>query len=150
MRSPEEADAFNKGLPGGISSEAAILRGQEFGWSKIFSSAKKGKLSELAINSSGIQEFGQGIHALQDSYAHKGTDMDHHDSQNDVFPNSADYQGALELTRTAINVHSLISGDFKSVKKEKDGSVQLKDIGGMNQQQVTELFNKIKDFLKQK
>ena len=104
MRSPEEAEAYERGMPGGISSEEAMLRGQEFGWSKIFTSATQGKLSDLKENSNGIQDFGQGVHALQDSYAHKGTDITHHDANNDAFPNIADYHSALDITNTAIKI----------------------------------------------
>jgi RHS repeat-associated protein len=151
MRSPEETAAFNNGEQGGISSNDALLRGQEFGWSKIFESAKEGKLSELEKNTKGIQAFGQGIHALQDSYAHKGNDINEHDAHNDIIANSdADYIGAGVLTRTAINVHNLLSGDFKNVKTASDGAVRLEDIGGMNENQFSQLMEKIKQFLSTK
>jgi RHS repeat-associated protein len=143
MRSPEEAQQ------GTISENDATLRGQEFGWSKIFESASQGKLEDLKINSSGIQAFGQGIHALQDSWAHHGTDINHHESYNDSYPSAATAEAALIITKTAIQVHSLLSGDFKRVKT-MDGAVHLDDIGGMSSNQFELLMNKIKEYLRSK
>jgi len=148
MRSNEESEALKEGKAGGISSHDATLRGQEFGWSKIFESAKLGKLSDLKKNTKGIQAFGQGLHALQDSYAHKGVDQDEHSISNDMIPNNnQDYQDALEISKTALNVHNLLSCDFNNVKTESDGSIKLTDIGGMTNNQVAELFTRINEFL---
>lgn len=134
MRSPEEAQA------GTISEHDAMERGMEFGWSQIFASAKEGKLSDLRKNSKGIRAFGQGIHALQDAYAHRGTDMDHHDWKNDVFPSAktgwtSDYQQAYGMTENAINVHNLMSGNFKDVKAGEGGKLTI-EMTGMNESQV--------------
>lgn len=134
MRSPEEAQA------GTISEHDAMERGMEFGWSQFFASAKEGKLSDLRKTSKGIRAFGQGIHALQDAYAHRGTDMDHHDWKNDVFPSAktgwtSDYQQAYGMTENAINVHNLMSGNFKDVKAGEGGKLTI-EMTGMNESQV--------------
>ncbi len=144
MRSGDEAE---KGV---ISSWNAMMRGMEFGWSQIFASAKEGTFHDLKKNSKGIQAFGQGLHALQDAYAHKGTHMDQHNIWKDIFAGgfekySADYMDAYNMTLNALNVHNLMSGNFKGVKTEQDGSVKI-ETTGMNAQQVKELWEKILQF----
>jgi RHS repeat-associated protein len=72
MRSPEEAEAYKEGK-GGLSSLDAMKRGLEFGWYIIFGAANSGiKLEDLKKNTVEIQAVGQGLHALQDAYAHEG------------------------------------------------------------------------------
>ena len=58
-----------------ITNEAAMARGQEFGWNKIFEASSEIKkvrgMENLKKNSKGIQALGQGVHALQDTVAHQ-------------------------------------------------------------------------------
>ena len=52
----------------GMTHEQAMQRGLAFGWSNIFSQQEKEDIGKL----------GQGLHALQDAYAHKGASTDEH------------------------------------------------------------------------
>jgi RHS repeat-associated protein len=124
MRSPWEREHNS------ISESQAMLRGMAFGWSKIFSSAKKNSLKNLNVKSDGIEEWGQGLHALQDAYAHKGVDIDNHDVINDRFGDTSE---AKVVTNSAIMVHSVMSGDtetFNSMLKEGNTSLDLQGMSG--------------------
>ena len=72
--------------------------------------------------------FGQGLHGLQDAYAHKGGEMANHDVMNDIYGNTTEAEG---VTKSAIFVHSVISGDMKSANKllGKNGGISL-DLNG--------------------
>lgn len=101
MQSPQE----------GISRKEAMMRGMKFGWGKLIESAEEGSLEDFKINSTGIQNFGQGLHALQDAYAHQGCHMDDHSVWNDM-ANEYDMRNAQEVTNSAVMVHKLISGSY--------------------------------------
>jgi hypothetical protein len=146
MRSPQEAQQNT------ISEEDAAIRGMSFGWEKIFRSATYGKLSEFAENYIGAKDFGQGVHALQDAFAHKGTDIDHHNVVKDGLPSltkewTKDYKSAFSMTLNAINVHSLLSGDYGKVKTE-NGQLNI-DTQGMSEDQVRKVMTKIQEYLRQ-
>lgn len=74
MRSDFEKHTFEFQLIGysHVSADFAMKRGLAFGWDKVFEAAKGGKLTELKKNSKEIQALGQGLHVLQDAYAHRG------------------------------------------------------------------------------
>ena len=144
-RSPEEAAANS------ISENDAMERGMQFGWDQIFASAKEGKLSDLKKNSKGIKAWGQSVHALQDAYARKGVDINHHNVRKDVFPSlgeewSSDYENAGQVTRYAINVHNLISCNFAAVKTNEDGNLELR-IEGMTENQFRELLSRVQEYI---
>lgn len=126
MRSDREAELNS------ISEKGAMKRGQKFGWDMIFGSAREGQISSFKNKDTGIQMLGQGLHALQDSYAHKGTNMGNHDLYNDLYGDTTEAEG---ITKSAIFVHSVISGDSKTMNKllGKEGiSLDLSGISGKN------------------
>ncbi|MFN1217010.1 DUF6443 domain-containing protein [Chryseobacterium kwangjuense] len=137
MRSSWESDK-------GYTADDAMRRGMQYGWQKVFDSAKKGgKLSDLKANSKGIQDFGQGIHALQDAYAHKGTTMDDHSILNDRY---GDTKEAERISTSAVNVHNLITGDFDKIITGYDGNVSISFEGmtsSMREQVMTKIHNYI-------
>jgi hypothetical protein len=103
-----------------ISSSAALARGQAFGWGKIIEASgdikKAGGIGNLKENSAGIEALGQGIHALQDGVAHKGTDMANHSVYNDMYPSTADENKAVQLTSSALLSAEALSGDYSHIK----------------------------------
>lgn len=113
----------------------------EFGWSKTFESAKSGKLNDLKVNSKGIQAFGQGVHALQDAYAHKGTTMDEHSAYND---RRGDTSGAEAITNSAVTVHNILSGNWSAF--DNQDCIKF-DTQGMTKDQVSTVMNAINDYL---
>jgi RHS repeat-associated protein len=144
MRSPEEAAANS------ISEEHAMERGMEFGWGKVFESADYGTLGTLSENTVGMEAFGQGVHALQDAFAHRGTDIDvGHSSRKDQYPGlvaggSADFSKARQITRSAIIVHHLMSNNFDML-----GSSEYKiSTDGMSPNQKAQLLQKLQEFMK--
>ena len=141
MRSEAEAKT------GSITRKGAMMRGMEFGWNMIFKSAKQGRLRDFKANSVGIQDFGQGMHALQDAYAHKGVEppvrYDH--LSNDINHNSTAHLEAEMISSSAVVVHSLISGDFKGLTTDSVKNIQTT---GMSKDQFSELMTAIKMFLK--
>ncbi|CAM4085348.1 RHS repeat-associated core domain-containing protein [Flavobacterium branchiophilum] len=125
-----------------ISAHDATERGMEFGWGKVFESAKSGKLNDLIANSKGIQAFGQGVHALQDAYAHNGTTMEEHSAYNDRYGNTS---GAKRITDSAVTVHNILSGNWSAF----DGKNTIKfDAQGMSRDQYNTVMNAIYDYLK--
>jgi RHS repeat-associated protein len=143
MRSPQERE---QNL---ISEADAMRRGLEFGWSKIFESAEYGKLGMLTKNTGGMRAFGQGIHALQDAFAHRGTDHDNHNLIKDQAPSLVkgglqDFKKAFEITKSAITVHHLMSGNFDMVSE----SNVVIHTDGMSTDQKRELLKKVEQFLK--
>ena len=142
MRSPQEREQNT------ITEEQAMQRGLEFGWSKVFESASYGKLSSLTKNTRGAESFGQGIHALQDAFAHRGTDHDNHSLVKDQFPSlikngMQDFTKALAITKSAINVHHLMSGNFDMLAESKITIYT----DGMNADQKKQLLEKVQEFL---
>lgn len=137
MRSSWESDK-------GCTAAAAMRRGMQYGWQKVFNSAKKGwKLSDLKANSKGVQDFGQGIHALQDAYAHKGTIMDDHSILNDRY---GDTKEAERISTSAVNVHNLLTGDFDKIITGYDDNVSISFEGmtsSMREQVMTKIHNYI-------
>lgn len=140
MRSNQEKAA------GSISEEHAMERGMEFGWSKIFESAEKGTLESFEQNSGGIEAFGQGVHALQDAFAHEGVAFEDHKHENDVWPEKkADFEMASKITDQAVVVHKLLSNSYKGLKEV---DVSTFDLRGMTNEQVLKLYSKIEDYHK--
>jgi RHS repeat-associated protein len=134
MRSPEEAAANT------IDEHFAMLRGMGFGWDNIFESATFGKLGDFTKNSTGIQTFGVGLHALQDGYAHKGTDMVQHDVINDAL---GDWSDAKGITSSAVLVHSIMSGDSGTVEKMLSAGKNTMDLTGISGKQLLSLHEKL-------
>ncbi len=134
----------------GYTAEDATRRGMQFGWQKIFDSAKKGgKLSDLKTNSKAIQDFGLGIHSLQDAYAHKGKTMDEHSVLNDRYGNT---QEAERISTSAVNVHNLLTGSFDKIVTGYDGNVSISFEGmtsSMREQVMSQIYNYV-DYRKKK
>ncbi len=129
MMSDHEADE-------GMSKRTAMIRGLKFGWDNIFAQETKEDLGKL----------GQGLHALQDAYAHKGmSTAEHLDFKNlsawkqtfgkDMYGNT---KAASQITRSAIIVLDLITG--KKVHLKHGDSLNLT---GMSSEQ----FNRIAKML---
>ena len=129
----------------GYTAEEAMRRGMLFGWQKIFDSAKKGKkLSELGINSKEIQDFGQGIHALQDAYAHYGRhDVGADHIKTDIF---GDTEQAEFITTSAINVHNLLTREYDKIITGFNGNIKF-SFEGMSSSMKTQIINKIYDYI---
>ncbi|UPQ76046.1 DUF6443 domain-containing protein [Chryseobacterium nepalense] len=129
----------------GYSPKDATRRGLQFGWQKIFDSAKKGgKLDELKANSKGIQDFGQGIHALQDAYAHEGRSdvgLDH--VWND---RTGDKEQAEWISTSAINVHNLLTNAFDKIVTGYDGNVKI-SFDGMTSSMREQVVMKIQNYI---
>ena len=125
-----------------ISARGATDRGMEFGWSKIFESAKSGKLENLKVNSKGIQAWGQGVHALQDAYAHEGTTMEEHSVYNDRY---GDKSGAEGISNSAVTVHNILSGNWSAFEGKKEIKF---DAQGMTKAQLNTVMNAVNDYLK--
>jgi hypothetical protein len=124
-----------------ITDEAAMQRGMSFGWSKIFKAAESGvSLDDMQENSSEIQRFGQGVHALQDAYAHKGVNWGRHSTFNDIY---GDTKEAMSMTKSAIQVYKLMTNDFKGL----GDSVKGIKLDGMSKKQQEQVFKKIQEFL---
>lgn len=149
MRSPQEKQRFENGTIGGISSEGAMQRGMEFGWGEVFSAAKSNvKLADLKKNSWQIQSLGQGLHALQDAYAHHGRhDVGVSHIRRDIFESNKAAEG---ITNSAIAVYALITKDYKSVDKMMEankGSLGFISTEGMSTQQIVQVFTAIQNYL---
>ena len=138
MRSPWE-DENNS-----ISAAAATERGMQFGWSKVFESAESGSLNDLTANSSGIEAFGQGLHALQDAYAHKGrSDVGVGHLWNDRY---GDTSQAENISESAVTVHNLLSGNYGAFKGSNKISFTAT---GMTSAQLSQAMQAVLDYLSQ-
>jgi RHS repeat-associated protein len=122
----------------GISAKDAMARGMKFGWDKIFESASSGvTLSEMQKNSEEIQAFGQGMHALQDAYAHQGRhDVGVSHLYNDIY---GDTKQAEAISKSAVVVHKLLTNDFSGIKTN-----QIKIVTeGMSTEQISTVMKQI-------
>ncbi len=120
-----------------LSSQEAMNRGLAFGWEKIFLSTMSGNIEDMKANSKGLERLGQGIHALQDAFAHEGIKMEDHDLKNDIFGNQT---AARSITRSAILVHQILRGNFKNIS----GTTTL-DMRGASQSQIDEVTKRLED-----
>jgi RHS repeat-associated protein len=153
MRSSWEESQYEKGLPGGISAEQATYRGMTFGWDNIFKSATNGMLKNFAVGAVGMKQFGQGIHALQDSYAHQGrSDVGASHIWDDG--RELNKEDAIRITESAVLTHLLISGDFETLsgssKKNilnSHGNITMSVIG-MSSDQISQVMAKAADYLR--
>lgn len=125
-----------------ISAADATKRGMEFGWNKIFESAESGNLNELKAGSKGIKAWGQGVHALQDAYAHKGrSDVGVGHLFNDRY---GDTSGAERISGSATTVHNILSGNFSAF----EGKSEIKfDAQGMTKSQLSKVMTAISNYL---
>jgi hypothetical protein len=96
---------------GGMTHTEAMNRGFQFGWENIF--AQKDGYDE--------GKLGQGLHALQDAYAHQGASTNEHLGinvssakmlQNDMSGNTSN---ADFITNSAVAVFSLLRGNSNGV-----------------------------------
>lgn len=141
MRSAWEKEQFDAGS-GGISAQGAMMRGMKFGWSKVFESASNGKLGDLKKNSEGMQQFGQGVHALQDGYAHEGRhDVGAGHLYNDRYGDTSDAEG---ITNSAVMVHSIMSGDTDAFNSMVEGGNTSLDLTGISGDNLMQLNDKVK------
>ncbi len=151
MRSSWEKDQYDKKKSGGVSNNQAMLRGMKFGWDNIFNSARKGKLKDMEIGAQGMLQFGQGIHALQDAYAHEGRhDVGYGHIRDDK--NEINRDEAIRITESAVLTHLLISGDFETLNgkgiQNEDGSIKI-NTTGMSTDQVKEVLDAALRYLQQ-
>lgn len=151
MRSEWEQKRYEEGLPGGISAEDAMTRGMEFGWGKVFEGAGSGrKLNTLEDNNTTTQRLGQGLHALQDAYAHEGSSLTWSNSlphvANDFHKSTGN---ARSITRDAINVYKLLTNDFGGIVANKKGNVTFQT-RGMSTDQIAQVLKKIQDYVQSK
>lgn len=128
-----------------ITDAAALERGLSFGWSKILEAGEQAKkiggVDKLQKNSAGIQALGQGIHALQDAIAHKGTDMEGHDLMNDMYPSSSDITKATQAAFNAVLVTEVLSGNYSNVKEGM--TIDLTGTNTKQYNQITSAFENI-------
>lgn len=120
-----------------IGNVAAMRRGQEFGWKKIFEAVKEGTIGSYTENSKGAKAFGVGLHALQDSKVHKGVKFANHDHLADLGNNQAEGQAA-SITDSAIIVAEVLNGDYSNLSA---GSTL--DISGMGSKELKTLINAV-------
>ena len=148
MRSIWEKEQYDNGQNGGISSKDATKRGLGFGWGKIFTAAAGGiKLNDLQKNTTAIEDLGQGLHALQDAYAHEGReDVGLGHIMNDFHGNT---KNAYNISASAINVYKLLTNDVAGLTTNKDGSMTF-DLNGMSAEQKASAIDKALHFLKSK
>jgi len=125
-----------------VTDEFAMRRGQQFGWGKLFAAAgkikKAGGIDKLRKNSKGIQELGQGIHALQDAVVHKGEDMNHHSTYADMSPTEENATKAENVTLSAITVTEIMSGNYEHVTEGTNI-----DVGGMSKKQLNSFLTNL-------
>lgn len=111
----------------GMTREFAMQRGLRFGWDNIFSQKNKIDFGKL----------GQGLHALQDAYAHKGIHEKAHVGKSPTTPYYLlhDYLGdtsqAELITKTAGIILNLFEGDASNIKN----GTKL-DFNGMSKKQL--------------
>ena len=143
MRSPWERDNET------ISEKGAMQRGLEFGWNKVFESAATGDLNSLKENTDGIEALGQGLHALQDAYAHKGNgeDVGIGHAKNDRFNFGKDFKDAKSITQTAVNIHNLLNENWGAIDKS---GLKLTNTDGMTTKQFSIVISQALKYLKHK
>ena len=124
-------------MASGMTHGQAMQRGLQFGWSNIMD--QKNGLDE--------GKLGQGLHALQDAYAHQGASTDEHLGangssinmlNNDMYGNTSK---AELITQSAVTVLSLFNKDNNGAGLSN--GMQL-DFSGMSKKQlgtVSGLFN---------
>ncbi len=124
-------------MASGMTHGQAMQRGLQFGWSNIMD--QKNGLDE--------GKLGQGLHALQDAYAHQGASTNEHLGankssvgmlNNDMY---GDTSKAELITQSAITVLSLFNKDNNGAGLSN--GMQL-DFSGMSKKQlgtVSGLFN---------
>ncbi len=108
----------NKEAESGMTHEQAVQRGLSFGWSNIFAQQEKEDIDKL----------GQGIHALQDAYAHNGASTDEHlgvnnygiynESARDMLYNDAfgNTNQAEQITKSAGTLLQMFKGNTSSLQ----------------------------------
>jgi len=120
----------------GMTHGQAMQRGLSFGWSNIFAQQKGEDIGKL----------GQGLHALQDAYAHQGASTNEHLGLNtssvgmvwnDMYGNTSK---ADLISQSAVAVVGIFNGNTEGLSNG-----MRMDFSGMSKKQlgtVTELFNK--------
>tara|TARA_R100001509_G_scaffold159369_1_gene125754 strand:- start:1364 stop:2383 length:1020 start_codon:yes stop_codon:yes gene_type:complete len=111
---------------GGMSHQQAMTRGLQFGWNNIFAQQ----------NGVDMGKLGQGLHALQDAYAHMGASTNEHLGFNassfqmmfnDMFGSTSD---AKLITESAGILFGLITGQNKGLTNGR-----RLDFSGMSSEQ---------------
>jgi hypothetical protein len=116
-----------------IGSDAARVRGQEYGWENVFKAAESGTPDAWSIGSDAAKSFGVGLHALQDSKPHDGTKMSGHNINKDMGrgrEGKKAYADAMKITESALMVVEVLNGNFSNVKHGTSF-----DLSGMNEEQ---------------
>jgi len=110
-----------------------------FGWKKVFEAAETGTPDTYKDMSKGAKAFGVGVHALQDSKAHKGVKMKDHDLNKDMGRTEEGIQAwgqASSITESALVVVEILNNNFSNVQ---DGKVL--DFSGMNKDQLKQVLD---------
>lgn len=126
-----------------ISREGAKKRGLQFGWDMVFKAAKMGSVGQLMSkaykgDTEGMETLGQGLHALQDAFAHEGASWAEHSVPRDMLLELNNTQEARKITETAVTVVEILNGNFKNYfnKKGKGKEINLEGASAEQKQQV--------------
>ena len=101
------------------------------GRSNVFEAAELSSLNDLQINTPAVQALGQGLHALQDAFAHRGENMNKHLFNSTIWDIVGSTNGARSITKSALIVYEILHGSFSNVT---EGTVL--DFGGMTPSQI--------------
>lgn len=124
------------------SRQQAVMDGLKFGWDHIFKAAQFETSSDM--NSDFMRNFGPGIHALQDAFAHGGATMAEHLGPSKSTPGmiANDLAGpsgdAANLSESAGLVLQILKGDFTNVK-----AGMIINAVGMSSSQVNQLMGRL-------
>ena len=102
-----------------VTLDERIKQTAEFGWSKVFNSINQSSFQNLDRKSQGIKDFGQGIHAFQDIFVHRGAvyngDLfDEHSDSKDIIIGSSDKDQMQKMTKNVLFVSSLLTETFQA------------------------------------
>lgn len=131
-------------MPDNRTGAQAMLDGMKFGWDHIFAAANSEVSSDM--NSAYMRNFGVGVHALQDAFAHQGATMKQHVglSSTSLAMISYDMQGpsynAMQITKSAVLVIQILQGNFSNVVPG-----MTLNLTGMSSEQQQQVMQRLKD-----
>lgn len=121
-----------------------MMDGLKFGWDHIFAAGNSEFSSDM--NSNFMSNFGVGMHALQDAFAHQGATMKQHLGLSWSSPAMTAYDmlgptyNAAQLTNTATLVVQILQGNFSNIQP---GTTL--NLTGMSSAQQQEIIKRLKD-----